>query len=631
VVTQVNKNSELKTGITMQLSDQQKAAVEHIGTPALVIAGAGSGKTRTLTAKISWLISKGYDPKRILAITFTNKAAQEMKVRLVEATGRRAADFPWVRTYHSACFAILKLHCGVLGYQSTLQILSTYHQKKLMQEIAIAQDIDKKHLPGIMSDISRSKNFGNPEKYFDTLPLVKRSTVMGVYYAYEKQLKNRNSLDFDNILLLTRDILRDHKEIREQYRKSFDFILVDEYQDTNNIQEEITQLLLGHGNLFCVGDDWQAVYGFRGSNVKHFLSFPDKYANAKIFKLEQNYRSADEIVKLANDLIGNNSTRMDKKCFSDKKGAVIETHALRNEYEEAEWVGRKLKAMNRAGTKYGETAIMYRTKACSLWFEKTLRSMRIPYKMVGSKGFFDRREILDINCYLICSFYKSDDVSFARIVNTPKRGIGPAMIKKISQARTPEMSLLDSTRKMIKERVLSKKIHDELTRLVALLDDIKEMQPADAIREVISRLDYYSVMSAYSQTGEEADTRRDNIDELIHSASMAGSMQEYLEEVALVNEDKKDEDDSGGGVNLSTIHASKGLEYKLAFIVGMEEELFPHWKSLASESELQEERRLMYVALTRAEQYLYITSAAERRKRSTITSRFVHEIEEALD
>ncbi|WP_367172547.1 ATP-dependent helicase [Desulfobacula sp.] len=304
----------------MELSVQQQDAVNHTGSPALVVAGAGSGKTRTLTAKFSHLVNLGHDPRRILAITFTNKAAGEMKSRLIEMTGLGFQNFQWVRTYHSACLMILKRHCEKLGYGSPIQVFSVYQQQKLAKELCVKNNIEKKHANKILSTISRAKNFGNPGKYFDLKPAFFNIKIEDLFAQYEERLKEMNSVDFDNILLKTRDLLRDYSEIREYYQKYFSYILVDEYQDTNNLQEDLTNLFLGeHQNLFCVGDDWQAVYGFRGSNVNHFLGFPEKYKDSKIFRLEENYRSADEIVQVANDLIDYNPDKMDKKCFSKKK------------------------------------------------------------------------------------------------------------------------------------------------------------------------------------------------------------------------------------------------------------------------------------------------------------------------
>lgn len=616
----------------MELSAQQKAAVEHTGGPALVVAGAGSGKTRTLTAKIDYLIQKGYDPERILAITFTNKAADEMKRRLADLTGLSRFRFPWVRTYHSACFRILKRHCEVLGYTVPLQIYSGYQQQKLFKEIVVGAGFDKKHVMPLLSRISHAKNSGNPDGYFDSRRRSFRLPVRSLYTAYEKALREANAVDFDNILLLTRNLLRDHDEIRREYQALFQYILVDEYQDSNDLQEELTRLFLKNGNLFCVGDDWQAIYGFRGSNVNHFLSFPETYAGARIFRLEQNYRSVDEIVQAANDLIGYNKQRMEKQCFSKKRGGLVELHDFYDEGQEAAWVRRKVQALRKTGIPYHQMAVLYRTKFCSLSFEKIFRASRIPYQMMGAKGFFERKEILDINCYLTAAVFPKDDVAFERIVNTPKRGIGPGMLKKINQVRTEEMSLQDAARKVVAERVMSPKIHKALSTLLGHLDEIRDMAPATAVHAVLSRFDYLEHLKEYTK-GNAMDyiAREENIKQLIYSAGQHTHLVDYLQEASLVNEDREeDENERDLGVKLSTIHASKGLEYGVVFIVGCEENLFPHWKSLESPEGVQEERRLMYVAMTRAERFLYLTSAEYRRGQSNARSRFCEEVEDAL-
>ncbi|MCG8642172.1 MAG: ATP-dependent helicase [Desulfobacterales bacterium] len=619
----------------MELSQQQQDAVNHTGSPALVVAGAGSGKTRTLTAKFTHLIKLGHDPRRILAITFTNKAAEEMKTRLIEMTGLDLSRFQWVRTYHSACLMILKKHCEKMGYVPPLQVFTTYSQEKLLKELCVKNSIDKKHAGKLLSWISRAKNHGNPEAYFELHPGFLGIKVDGIFDQYEERLKEMNVVDFDNILLKTRDLLRTYKEVREYYQNYFSYILVDEYQDTNNIQEDLTNLLLGgHQNLFCVGDDWQAVYGFRGSNVNHFLDFPRKYRNSKIFRLEENYRSADEIVQAANDLIDYNPDKMDKKCFSHKKGGVVEIYDFMSDTQEAEWVARRIKGLNRAGQgiPYDRMAVVYRTKFCSLPFEKIFRQYRIPYRLMGSQGFFERMEILDINSYLSAAFFPNDDVSFERIVNTPKRGLGPAMIKKMADIRTQGESLQDAARIMIKDRVLTQKVHENLSRVIEILDSIREMPPARAMDEVISQTDYYGYLEKKAKTKAEFVTKKENVEQLIHTARAKSDMLEYLEEAALIKEDKEEEDDMDStGVSLLTIHSAKGLEYDTVFVVGLEERLFPHWRSIdAGDKALFEERRLMYVAMTRAERFLYLTHANYRKGEFSIRSRFVDHVEECI-
>jgi DNA helicase-2/ATP-dependent DNA helicase PcrA len=616
-------NSSGKTPIA--LSSEQKAAVEHIG-PALVVAGAGSGKTRTLTAKIAYLIDNGYRPENILAITFTNKAAGEMKNRLNDLTGLSSDRFPWVRTFHSACFKILKVHCQVLGYGTPLQIYSDYQQQKIFKEILVRRNIDKKHLYAIRSYVSRAKNSGNPDNYIDHHRRTPYGSLAAIYELYEKELFAKNAVDFDNILLQTRNLLRQHPDILGQYHARFDYLLVDEYQDTNDIQEDITSLLLGKSPIFCVGDDWQAIYGFRGSNVDHFIGFQKKYAGARIFRLEQNYRSSDEIVKAAGELIRYNENRVDKACFSDKSGGIIEVHDFYDDDAEAEWVSKKIQKLNKAGVDRGKIAVLYRTKFCSLSFEKAFRRAGIPYKMLGAKGFFERMEILDLTCYLTAVVFEKDDVAFERILNTPKRGIGPGMVKKINGLRTGDMSLQDAARKALEEKVLSEKVYQAIKSLITLLDDAKTMSPEAAVNAILERTRYLDYLKGYAKTGDDYTARVENIEQLTYSASRHDTLLDYLEEASLVREDRDDPEDEASAVSLSTMHASKGLEFYAVFVVGCEENLLPHWKAKDSETEVQEERRLMYVAMTRAEHHLYITSASYRKGQFNPASRFISEL-----
>lgn len=617
----------------MELSQQQQWAVEHIGSPALVVAGAGSGKTRTLTAKIAYLVSKGYAPERILGITFTNKAADEMKTRLIRLTGLPIKRFPWVRTYHSACFIILKTHCRVLGFEPPIQVFADYQQQKLLRDIIVGEmNFDKKHVASVKAMISNAKNSGHPQRYFDLNPRISHVRLTEVYERYEKALKAANAVDFDNILMLTRNLLRDYEEIRVSYQNRFDYLLVDEYQDTNDLQEELTRLLLKDGNLFCVGDDWQAIYSFRGSNVDHFLSFPDKYDNARVFRLEQNYRSADEIVQAANDLIGNNDKRMDKKCFSVKQGGIVNIHSFDSDAEEADWVVQRAIAYQRQGVPLDQMVVLYRTKFASLSFEKACRANSVPYRMMGGKGFFERKEIMDLNCYLAAASFNQDEASFERIINIPKRGIGPKTIQKIAALKSGDMSLQDAARKALNTKIFTPKVYQALKKLIELLDAIKTMRPDQAIKEVIACINYKEYLQNDTKGGRMDFTARlENIDQLIHTASQKDSIVDYLEESALIREDKADDDDNGFGLNLATIHAAKGLEFTVVFVVACEEGLFPHWRSSATEAGLEEERRLMYVSVTRSERFLHISSASWRKGQLNHRSRFVDEMEDALE
>lgn len=614
----------------MSLSPQQQAAVEFIGAPTLVVAGAGSGKTRTLTAKIDYLVKNGYDPERILAITFTNKAAEEMKRRLALLTGQSIFRFPWVRTYHSACLQILKAHCEALGFQRPVQIFATHQQQKLIRDILADLKFDKKKAPAVMAAISNAKNTGNPKRYFDARPRVSQIRLVDVFEKYETALKAANAVDFDNILLLTRNLLRDDPDARRRYQDMFQFILCDEYQDTNDLNEDITGLLLKNGNLFAVGDDWQSIYSFRMSNVDHFLSFTRKYPEARVFRLEQNFRSADEIVQVANALIDQNRRKMEKRCFSKIQGGIIEIHEFYTDREEAGWTAKKIKSLRSMGIALNKMAVLYRTKFCSLGFEQSLRQHKIPYQMLGGKGFFERREILDINAYLASAAFELDEASFERIINVPKRGVGPGTVKKLNAMREGSMSLQAAVKKALEKKILTPKIYTGLKSVMDMLDDIRNMPPDAAIREIVDRVDYMEYMRGYSSDDSDMAARKENIDQLLYSASQHKTIVDYLEEAVLIREDKEDEDEDGRGVSLSTVHAAKGLEFHVVFVVACEESLFPHWRSMESPAELEEERRLMYVSMTRSERYLYLTSAATRRGQYNRRSRFIDEVEELL-
>ena len=615
----------------MKLTQQQQAAVTHAGSPALVTAGAGSGKTRTLTARIAHLVAGGCPPERILAITFTNKAADEMKRRLLEMTGFAESRFPWVRTYHSACFRIFSAHCQLLGYDPPVQIYDTHHQREAFKEVLRDMNLDKKMAPAVMAEISRAKNSGDPRSWFDAKPYLSWAPLADVFELYENILKTRNALDFDNILLLVRDLLKHYPDVRRKYQDMFNYILVDEYQDTNNIQEELTGLLTRGDNLFCVGDDWQAIYSFRGSNITHFLSFTRRYAGARVFRLEQNFRSADEIVRLANHLIEHNAGKMDKTCFSDKSGGMIECQDFDDEIEEAAWVADKIRVLHQAGLAYDDMAILYRTKFTSLYFEHSLREARIPYHLLGDRGFFDRKEIMDINSYLLAAVFEKDDTAFERILNTPRRGIGPKALADITRLRTGGMSVQDAARRAVSEKLLSGKLYKSIKEVLTLLDDIRSMKPDQAIEEVLTRTRYPDYIKQYADANSMDYTARiENIEQLVYAASRKENLIEYLEEASLIREDRDEEEEEKGGVNLSTIHAAKGLEFQAVFVVGCEENLFPHWRSLENPDDLQEERRLMYVAMTRAARFLYFTATDFRKGQFNRRSRFLTEIERHL-
>jgi DNA helicase II / ATP-dependent DNA helicase PcrA len=613
------------------LSPVQQEAVRCISSPTIVAAGAGSGKTRTLTHKIAYLVNDlQLLPERILAITFTNKAAAEMKGRLEKITGRPVEDFPWVRTFHSACFKILKEHCELLGYRKPLSIHDDSQQKTHMKKVLAALNLDKKYLYAAVSMISRAKNSGTPLTYLNVNGKVPRKREL--YSLYNEMLEGSNAVDFDDILLLNRDLLIKFPEIREAYQKAFDYILIDEFQDTNDIQNEIVDLLLRDGNLTVVGDDYQSIYKFRGAEPLHFIDFPGKYAKARVFKLEENYRSTAQIVAASDALIANNTRRMAKTCFSTREGELIQVRGFPNEDAEAEWVAAR--CWEYAG--YGdvplsEIAILYRTRFTSLPFERALRFAGVPYYMAGAQGFFQRREVQDINAYLISAINPRDEIAFERILNVPKRGVGAAALKKILLCREREMSLQEACGKCVQRRNLPPKTAAALEALLQFLESLRAETPGAAIERVLHEMHYDEHLQSLAENREDYESRSENIEQMLFDASRKGSIVEYLEDAALLREDQ-DMTESKTGVRLSTVHAAKGLEFKAVFVVALEEGVLPHGRSLNQETEagydegVEEERRLMYVAMTRASDHLHLSLSQTRRGDAMRPSRFLGEI-----
>jgi DNA helicase II / ATP-dependent DNA helicase PcrA len=616
------------------LSPAQEAAVRHTSSPTIVTAGAGSGKTRTLTHKIAFLVNElQLRPEKILAITFTNKAAAEMKGRLKQITGRPVHEFPWVRTFHSACFKILKDHCELLGYRKPVSIHDESQQRTHLKKVLAEFNLDKKFLYAAVSMISHAKNSGDPRNYVNVYGKLPRKREL--YTLYNEMLERSNAVDFDDILLLTRDLLSRFPEIRKRYQDGFDYILIDEYQDTNNIQNEIVDLLLRNGNLTVVGDDYQSIYKFRGAEPLHFINFPQKYHHAQVFKLEENYRSTAQIVAASDILIAQNARRMEKTCFSRRQGDLIQVSGFPDEEAEAEWVAGKC-------WDYGsyeripleQIAVLYRTKFTSLPFERALRFASVPYSMSGAQGFFQRREIQDIHAYLLSAVNPRDEIAFERILNVPRRGIGPAALKKMLLCKEPGMSLQDACCRCSQDRALPPKTRAAVETLLRFLESLGGEKPDAAIERVFREMHYDEHLMSIAENSEDFESRVENIRQMIFDASRKGSIVEYLEDAALLREDQ-DLSDTKSGVRLSTIHAAKGLEFKVVFIVALEEGILPHSRSLKSETEdaaadhdeaVEEERRLMYVAMTRASDHLHLTLAQHRRGERAVPSRFLEEL-----
>lgn len=620
------------------LSPVQEEIVCCSRGPIIVSAGAGSGKTRTLTAKIAYLVKElGYSPGRILAITFTNKAAEEMKSRLENITGLSRHHFPWIRTFHSACFKILNREAPHLGYQQPISIYGESQQKTLLKRILLSLNVDaSRYLGAAHNTISLAKSSGYPERFIEKYSRIPK--LMEIYHKYNEALRDLNAVDFDDILLLVRDLLKTNESIRTYYQSIFDYILVDEFQDSNRLQNEITELLMKNGNLMVVGDDYQSIYGFRGSDLGYFISFPERFKESVLFKLEENFRSTKPIVAAADALIANNKLRLEKRCYSNRSGTPISLAECINERDEAKWVASKCLEYNiKYNIPFNSMAVLYRTRFCSLPFEEVFRANKIPYRIVGARGFFESKEIQDINAYLVSALNTKDDMAFERVLNVPKKGIGTATLKKIEALKKPGMSLQEATWMALQANILPKKATKELTNLKKLLDDIARMTPKEAIECFLSRTSYLDYLREYSENEEDFMHREGNIQQFIYMASESVSLTDLLEQASLLQEEIT-EDIRGGklsGVQLMTFHGAKGLEFDVVFVIGLEEGLMPHWRTISDEitgkentEGIEEERRLLYVAMTRAATYLHLSWALERQGRFGRPSRFLYEIPE---
>ncbi len=619
------------------LTPAQQEAVESLGRPVLVAAGAGSGKTRTLTAKIAYLVNVlGYDPTRILAITFTNKAADEMKRRLEAMTGRPAHAFPWVRTFHSACFQILKEHCEILGYTRPLSIHSEYQQRMDMKKALAELDIDHAYLNAYRAAVSRAKNSDDPWSYLATGSRLYR--VREVYELYNRILVQHNAVDFDDILALTRELLTKNESVRRRCQDLFDYVLVDEFQDSNAVQCRIMDLLLRDGNLTVVGDDYQSIYQFRGADPSFFIHFPRNYPQAKIVRLEENFRSTRPIVEAAEALIAKNVSRIEKKCFSRRDGKPVEVRRFLSDDDEAQWVAWHCRELHLSqGIPFRDMAVLYRTKFCSMVLERAMRHKGVPYTMMGGRGFFERREVQDIHAYLMSALNPKDDVAFERILNVPRRGLGTATLKKILATGGSATPLQEKCRRALDRGLLSKKVATAVEELLKLLEHLRGLKPHEAIETVVKTCRYEDYLRDISEGDEDFVSRVENIEQMIYAARQASDMESYLEACALIREDQ-DDAEAGTGVRLATFHAAKGLEFQVVFVIGVEEGLLPHWRSVqldggvpVTEENLQgleEERRLFYVAMTRAAGELYVSHAMVRKGDVVRPSRFLSELPE---
>lgn len=633
------------------LNKEQKEATTYTEGPLLILAGAGSGKTRVLTHRMAYLIEeKGVNPYHILAITFTNKAAAEMRERVDDIVGFGSESI-WVSTFHSMCVRILRRHVDLLGYTSSFTIYDSDDQKTLIKDVCRLLDVDTKVFKErmLLSKISAAKNEMITPAEFRLRAegdfSLKR--IATIYEEYEKQLRSNNALDFDDLLLKTVQLFQTNKEVLAQYQERFRYIMIDEYQDTNSVQFELVKLLSGkYRNLCVVGDDDQSIYKFRGANIRNILDFETVFSDAKIVKLEQNYRSTETILDAANAVIRHNKGRKDKSLWTqNESGEKILLKGFDTGYDEADFVVDDIKRQSDTGRySYNDYAILYRTNAQSRLFEERFVAANIPYKIVGGINFYSRREIKDILAYLKTIDNGQDDIAVRRIINVPKRGIGLTSINRVQNyAASKEISFYEAIMSVDFIPAIGRGIA-KLESFVALIEHFKyELKNSTSllafIRSVVEETGYIEALGTEDQ--EIAKTREENIDELINKVAAYEEAQKdkgepvslsgFLEEVALVA-DIDSLDESKEYVVLMTLHSAKGLEFPNVYLTGMEDGLFPSYLSIVDDdpSEIEEERRLCYVGITRAREHLTLTYAKKRMVRGETQynkmSRFLKEI-----
>lgn len=631
------------------LNDMQSAAVKCTEGPLLLLAGAGSGKTRVLTHRVAYLIEKkGVNPYNILAITFTNKAAGEMRDR-VDRIVSFGAESVWVSTFHSLCVRILRRFIDKLDYQTNFTIYDSDDQKAVVKECLKKLNMDPKQYPerGMMAEISKAKErFISPAEFDrEASGNYRKMQVARVYNEYQARLRQSNALDFDDLLYKTVELFQFHPEILDNYQERFRYIMVDEYQDTNHIQFLlIKQLAAKYRNLCVVGDDDQSIYKFRGANIYNILNFEEEYPEAKVIKLEQNYRSTKNILKAANGVISHNEGRKEKALWTElPEGDRVSFSLCETEYQEAEFVVKEIARMHKnEGKTYNYFAILYRTNAQSRVFEEKLLMQNIPYKIIGGQNFYGRREVKDLICYLKAVDNGRDDMAIRRIINVPKRGIGTASLVKIQDyANTYEIGLLDAMFEASNVPGLNRAAAkvEGFTNLILDFRDLLEdgMNLSELYDTILERTGYWDELVA--EHTEEAETRLENLTELknkivkYEQEAEHPNLSELLEEIALVA-DIDSLEESEDKVLLMTLHSAKGLEFPCVFLGGMEDRLFPSGMALNSEDPdaVEEERRLCYVGITRAKERLYLSAARQRMMHGTANynpiSRFVKEIPE---
>ena len=608
------------TDLLAQLNPMQQLAVKHEAGPLLLLAGAGSGKTRALTHRIAWLVQQHkVDPWQILAVTFTNKAAGEMQERLEELLGD--IQGLWVSTFHSACVRILRQEIEALGFSRNFTIYDDQDQERLLKVLLQELGIDEKQLKprAVAAAIDRAKNKGIwPNQLEDDD--YQAEQVTRIYSLYQERLQQANALDFGDLLMQTVRLFEEHPEVLEKYRQRFHYVLVDEFQDTNQVQYRLIHLLAsGHGNLCVVGDDDQSIYRWRGAEVGNILGFERDYPGCETIRLEQNYRSTKTILDAAGAVVAHNLGRKAKKLWTENQaGDPVTLEVLPDDLEEARYLAGEISRLQRQGRHLRDIAVFYRTNAQSRVLEEALRNERIPYVMFGGLKFYLRMEVKDILAYLRIISNPADTISARRIINVPPRGIGAVTVNKIAAFENDAGGFLSACRMALERGALHGAAAGKVKAFVELIESF--VQRADdtpypqLTAELIEETGYAPQLRA--EKTEEARNRMDNLQQLLagmeeHLAS-EGTLQDYLEQVALIT-DLDSYDQSLDRVTLMTLHAAKGLEFPIVFMAGMEEDIFPHSRSGSGQDELEEERRLCYVGMTRAMEKLYLTNARRRR------------------
>lgn len=606
------------------LNREQRLAAETLEGPLLVLAGAGSGKTRALTYRVANLIEHGVPPWAIMAITFTNKAAAEMRERIESLTGAHAADV-WVSTFHSGCARILRRDIEKLGYTRSFSIYDDDDQMSAIKEILKRQNIDEKFLPPreIKSKISDAKNkLLGPQDWFAQSARDYRSQmVYEIYNAYEEKLKSSNALDFDDLIVKTLELLTLHPPVLEAYQRKIRYIHVDEYQDTNYAQYMLVRLLAQQSqNLCVVGDDDQSIYGWRGADIRNILDFEKDFPNATVIKLEQNYRSTANILDAANQVIAHNENRKDKALWTQQgPGELIRLYRAEDEREEAAWVCQQIRALNAAGEDMARFAVLYRTNAQSRVVEEAFVKSGIRYRMYGGLKFYDRKEVKDILAYLRALVNPADDLSVRRIINVPKRAIGDTTVAELARHAAQEgMPLLTAC--MDVPDTISSRAKKNVEKFSEMMLNLTMMAETMGLTELVQHvIDTTGLESQYAkEDSDEARSRVENIREFVgavaefeEKSDHPPTLTEYLENVSLVS-DLDDLGKDGGAVTMMTLHSAKGLEFPNVFMIGMEENLFPSSRSREDTARMEEERRLCYVGITRARKRLFLSHASRR-------------------